>query len=209
MAALDSRGHVDETDRVRPRFPFGDVRTHTVRVLPGETYTTARKDEVIVTVLGSCVSACIRNPRSGIGGMNHFMLPESATGQWGEGLSAAMRYGNFAMEALINAVLKSGCARPDLEIKLFGGASFTNGPSMIGQKNSDFALRYLKEEGLRVAAMDLGGAFGRRIHYHPASGKVARIFLKGAGKDRVAEEERLYGANLRKMPVDGGVQLFD
>jgi chemotaxis protein CheD len=141
--------------------------------------------------------------------MNHFMLPESATGQWGEQLSAAMRYGNFAMEALINAILKSGCARPDLEIKLFGGACFTSGPTMIGQKNGDFALRYLKEEGLRVVAMDLGGVFGRRIHYHPASGKVARIFLKGAGKDKVAEEERRYGANLRKMPVDGGVQLFD
>ena len=80
---------------------------------------------------------------------------------------------------------------------------------MIGQKNGDFALRYLKEEGLRVVAMDLGGVFGRRIHYHPATGKVARIFLKGAGKDKVAEEERRYGANLRKMPVDGGVQLFD
>lgn len=209
MAALHRDGHGDEADRVRSRFPLEDSRTHTVRVLPGETYTTARKDEVIVTVLGSCVSACIRNPRSGMGGMNHFMLPESATGQWGEGLSAAMRYGNFAMEALINAVLKSGCARGDLEIKLFGGASLTSGPSMIGQKNSDFALRYLKEEGLRVVAMDLGGVFGRRIHYHPATGKVGRLFLKGAGKDRVAEEERRYGANLRNKPVDGDVQLFD
>ena len=207
MAALHKHGHGHEADHVRTRFQSG--RTHTIRVLPGETYATARKDEVIVTVLGSCVSACIRDPRSGLGGMNHFMLPESATGQWGEGLSAAMRYGNFAMEALINAILKSGCARSDLEIKLFGGASFTSGPSMIGQKNRDFALRYLKEEGLRVVAMDLGGAFGRRIHYHPATGKVARLFLKGAGKDEVAEEERRYGANLRKMPVDGGVQLFD
>ncbi len=100
---------------------------HAVRVLPGETYTTSRKDEAIVTILGSCVSACIRNPRTGMGGMNHFMLPESATGQWGEELSAAMRYGNFAMEALINAILKSGCARAELEIKLFGGANFSVG----------------------------------------------------------------------------------
>jgi chemotaxis protein CheD len=183
---------------------------HAIRVLPGETYTTARKDEAIVTVLGSCVAACIRDPRTGLGGMNHFMLPESSTGRWGEELSAAMRYGNFAMEALINAVLKSGCSRSGLEIKLFGGANFSAGVTMIGQKNSDFALRYLKEEGLRVAASDLGGVLGRRIHYHPATGKVARLFLRGSGKDQVAAEERRYGAELRRMPVDGGdVQLFD
>lgn len=180
-----------------------------VRILPGETYTTSHADEAIVTVLGSCVSACIRDPRTGLGGMNHFMLPESVTGQWGEGLSAAMRYGNFAMEALINAILKSGCAKSELEIKLFGGANFTTGVTMIGQKNSDFALRYLKEEGLRLAAYDLGGVLGRRIHYHPASGKVACLFLKGAGKDEVAAEERSYGVKLRNTPVDGDVQLFD
>jgi chemotaxis protein CheD len=183
---------------------------HAVRVLPGETYTTSRKNEAIVTVLGSCVAACIRDPKTGLGGMNHFMLPESATGQWGEGLSAAMRYGNFAMEALINTILRSGCARFDLEIKLFGGANFSAGATMIGRKNSDFALRYLKEEGLRVVASDLGGVLGRRIHYHPATGKVARLFLRGSGKDQVAAEERRYGAELRRMPVDGGdVQLFD
>ncbi len=184
---------------------------HAVRVLPGEAYATSRRDEAIVTVLGSCVSACIRDPRSGLGGMNHFMLPESVTGQWGDGMSAAMRYGNFAMEALINSILKSGCSRTDLEIKLFGGANFSGGVTMIGTKNSDFALRYLKEEGLRVAASDLGGVLGRRIHYHPATGKVARLFLRGTGKDQVAEEERRYGAQLKKMPANSGgdVELFD
>ena len=202
--------HAHKSSNGKSGIYLQEFGAHAVRILPGETYTTARKDEAIITVLGSCVSACIRDPRSGLGGMNHFMLPESATGQWGDELSAAMRYGNFAMEALINAVLKSGCSRRDLEIKLFGGANFSVGVTMIGQKNSDFALRYLQEEGLRVAASDLGGAFGRRIHYHPATGKVARLFLRGAGKDQVAAEERRYGAELRRKPVDGGdVQLFD
>jgi len=199
-----------ESNAARAGIYLEEFGAYAVRILPGETHTTSRKDEAIVTVLGSCVAACIRDPRTGLGGMNHFMLPESATGEWGDGLSAAMRYGNSAMEALINAILKSGCARSDLEIKLFGGANFLSGATMIGQKNSDFALRYLKEEGLRVAAADLGGALGRRIHYHPATGKVARLFLGGAGKDQVAAEERRYGAELRRMPVDGGdVQLFD
>jgi chemotaxis protein CheD len=209
MTALNRHANTAGTGHARSRVYLEQFGAHAVRVLPGETYTTAKKDEAIVTVLGSCVSACIRDPKSGLGGMNHFMLPESATGQWGEGLSAAMRYGNFAMEALINAVLKSGCARSDLEIKLFGGANFASGATMIGHKNSEFAIRYLKEEGLKVAAADLGGILGRRIHYHPASGKVARLFLRGAGKDQVAEEERRYKAVLREVPVDGGVQLFD
>ncbi len=84
-----------------------------VRVLPGEAYVTARPDEMIVTVLGSCVAACIRNPAKGFGGLNHFMLPESESGIW-NGASAALRYGNHAMEVLINEVLKSGCRRQDL-----------------------------------------------------------------------------------------------
>jgi chemotaxis protein CheD len=182
---------------------------HAVRLLPGETYTTDKRDEAIVTVLGSCVSACIRDPKTGFGGMNHFMLPESSTGQWGDTLSAAMRYGNYAMEELINAVLKSGCSRKDMEIKLFGGANFTQGVTMIGTKNSDFAVRYLQNEGLKPVAMDFGGNLGRRIEYHPATGKVARLFLRGTGKDQVVEEERRYGAVLQSKPVEGDVQLFD
>jgi chemotaxis protein CheD len=194
----------------KSRIYLKQFEAHAVRLLPGETYTTAKRDEAIVTVLGSCVAACIRNPKTGVGGMNHFMLPESSTGQWGDQVSAANRYGNFAMEELINAVLKSGCARNDLEIKLFGGANFTQGATMVGKKNADFALRYLENEGLRPVAMDLGGGLGRRIEYHPATGKVARLFLRGSGKDQVVEEERRYGAVLRVKPVDDGdVQLFD
>lgn len=188
---------------------YGENGAFRTRLLPGETHVTGDPGETIVTVLGSCVSACIRDPRTGYGGMNHFMLPESETGIWGDGLSAAARYGNFAMEALINAVLKAGCARSNLEIKLFGGANFTNGPTMIGKKNSDFAIRYLANEGLRVTAADFGGIHGRRIHYHPASGQVARLFVGGTSEMQVVEEERRYGTALCKAPVDGDVQLFD
>ncbi len=179
------------------------------RLLPGETHATGNPKEIIVTILGSCVSACIRDPATGWGGMNHFMLPESETGIWGDGVSAAARYGNFAMEALINEVLKSGCPRAALEIKLFGGANFTEGPSMIGKKNADFVLRYLANEGLRVVAADLGGSRGRRICYHPASGKVGRLFLVGTSEKRAGQEERRYGAGLRTAPVEGSVELFD
>jgi chemotaxis protein CheD len=188
--------------------PDGEYLT---RLLPGETHTTVEPKETIVTILGSCIAACVRDPITGWGGMNHFMLPESETGLSNtDPCSAATLYGNFAMEMLINLVLgHAGCPRSRLEIKLFGGANFTQGPSMVGKRNSDFALHYLANEGFRVAAADLGGGYGRRIHYHPASGKVKRLFLMGASEKRAEAEERRYRASLRAVQVEGPIQLFD
>ena len=182
--------------------------THAVRLLPGDYYATGAKDEMIVTVLGSCVAACIRNPFTGYGGMNHFMLPESSSGEW-NGVGTAMRYGNYAMEALINDVLKAGCLRCDLEIKLFGGACLSEGPLMVGDKNVEFALDYLKVEGLRVMTHDLGGDRGRRIHYFPATGAIKRLLLKPAKEAKVLREEQRYVSTLQTLPVEGEIDLFD
>jgi chemotaxis protein CheD len=166
------------------RIYSGGGGEYLTRLLPGETHITEESMETIVTVLGSCIAACVRDPITGVGGMNHFMLPESDTGLSNtNSCSAATLYGNFAMEMLINLVLgHSGCHRSRLEIKLFGGANFADGPAMIGKRNSDFVLNYLAKEGLRVTVADLGGVYGRRIHYHPASGKVKRLFLMGASE---------------------------
>lgn len=181
---------------------------YAVRVLPGDYYTTDARDEMIVTVLGSCVAACIRDPRTGYGGMNHFMLPTSDSGDW-NGISSAMRYGNYAMEALINDILKSGCRREDLEIKLFGGSILSGGPTMVGLKNADFALRYLELEGLRVAGHDFGGPRGRRIHYFPSTGVVKRRLLQPTTEDRLVREESDYVASLKTETVEGDIELFD
>ena len=179
-----------------------------VRVLPGAYYTTTTKDEMIVTILGSCVAACVRNPRTGYGGMNHFMLPQSDKSDWG-GTNSAMRYGNFAMEALINDVLKTGCARSELEIKLFGGANLYNGPSMVGAQNTEFALSYLRTEGLPLHSHDLGGPRGRRIHYFPATGKVKRLLLKPTTDQRLIRSEQDYIQSLQQQPIEGEVDLFE
>jgi chemotaxis protein CheD len=206
----DHRHAATDGERASKRFSrlfdrrFG---TFSVRLLPGDCYTTGAADEMIVTVLGSCVAACIRNPYTGYGGMNHFMLPESNSGEW-NGVSAALRYGNHAMEALINEVLKSGCSRQQLEIKLFGGSNLTIGPTMVGRKNANFVLRYLETEGLRVAAKDFGGPVGRRIHYFPASGKVQRVFLKHTSDRTLVEEEKNYEFNIEQAPVEGEIDLF-
>ena len=84
------------------------------KILPGEFYFTG-KDMLIVTVLGSCVSACIRDRVSGVGGMNHFMLPDGGADSENP-VSASMRYGTYAMEVLINELLKAGAKRENMEV---------------------------------------------------------------------------------------------
>lgn len=178
-----------------------------VKILPGEFYVTEKAEELLVTVLGSCVSACIRDPRTGIGGMNHFMLPKGEAGSWGDELQSA-RYGNFAMEKLINELIKLGCSRSDMEIKVFGGGNVIESNSAIGSQNAEFVLRYLENEGLRCAAQDLGGAFPRRIQYEPSTGRVVRRFLGGGDRDMIARNELEYANRLTKKSTAGEIELF-
>jgi chemotaxis protein CheD len=178
-----------------------------VKVFPGEFYVTNKPDEVIVTVLGSCVSACIRDPIAKIGGMNHFMLPHHKSGSWGDDLKSA-RFGNFAMEKLLNELIKAGCARDRLEIKLFGGGNVTDTSNAVGTDNATFALRYLEAEGLRCAAQDLGGTLPRRIHYYPSTGRVVRKLLGTSETYAVNREETDYGNRLVSQKTSGDIQLF-
>jgi chemotaxis protein CheD len=189
---------------------FFDQATSTwmVKVFPGEYYVTSKDDEVLVTVLGSCVSACIRDPRAGIGGMNHFMLPHSKAGNWAGDMQST-RFGNFAMEKLLNELLKAGCSRNSLEIKVFGGGNVTDTQNAIGTENSDFILRYLEAEGLRCAAQDLRGQLPRRIHYTPVTGKVIRRLLGTGDSFAVAREEKEYVSRLSQRSTGGEIQLFD
>lgn len=179
-----------------------------VKVFPGEFYTTNKSDEVLVTILGSCVSACIRDPRLGIGGMNHFMLAEGEAQSWG-GDSKSTRYGNFAMEKLVNELIKAGASRNSLEIKVFGGGNVTDTRNAIGTQNSDFVLKYLESEGLSCAAQDLGGLHPRRIHYYPATGRVVRRILAGSENSSIARQENEYAGRLSSRKVAGDIELFE
>jgi chemotaxis protein CheD len=196
----------------------------TIKVLPGRFYITTRADEVIVTVLGSCVSACIRDPETGIGGMNHFMLASDVAGHWGTDQQST-RYGNFAMEKLINELIKAGVPRERMEIKVFGGANVTDTRNQIGTQNAEFVLRYLEDEGLACSAHDLGGPYPRRIQYFPSTGRVVRRLLTGVDRESIVHEEseyakrlstpkekagevQIYGMKNRKVTSLGDVQLF-
>ncbi len=142
-----------------------------VKVLPNEYFVTSGEDIMLSTVLGSCVAACVRDPVTGVGGMNHFMLPE---GDAQSPASSTMRYGAFAMEVLINELLKAGATRERLEAKVFGGGAVLSAMQQmnIGERNGQFVLQYLKTEGIPVRAQDLGDVHARRIHYFPRDGRV-------------------------------------
>lgn len=180
------------------------------KLLPGEYYVTGR-NELITTVLGSCVAACIRDPYTGVGGMNHFMLPRSEHGGWGDGTpaSTANRYGNYAMEHMINDILGQGGRRSTLEIKIFGGGQIIPGMTGVGQSNIDFVRDYLATEGLAVAGADLGGIFPRKLIYFPSTGRVLMRKLKTLHNSTILRREQLYEQELRQHPLEGAIELFD
>ena len=199
----------DEAERRRWFDPTFKIMA--VKVLPGEHYVSTAGQEMIVTVLGSCVAACVWDTRLKIGGMNHFMLPDGGSSA-DVPVDKAMRFGNFAMEELINDVLRRGGRRESLEIKVFGGGNVLPGVGTasvsVGDRNADFVRRYLFEEGYRIAAQDLGGQHPRRIHFFPRLGKVIRLFLKKDVERAVVNREMSYRSRLQTVEVEGDVELF-
>jgi chemotaxis protein CheD len=179
------------------------------KIAPGEYYFTD-KDMVIVTVLGSCVSACIRDTITGIGGMNHFMLPDSAAADKDNPVSESMRYGTYAMEVLINQLLRNGARRENLEAKIFGGGnvlkSFTT--INVGDRNAIFVRKFLKEEGIRVTSEDLLDIYPRKVYYFPKTGRVLVKKLKNMHNDTLVKREEAYASKLKISDVGGEIDLF-
>jgi chemotaxis protein CheD len=181
------------------------------KILPGQYYVSSN-EEMIVTVLGSCVSACIRDRIFGIGGMNHFMLPNEGTGQLMQALNQvndeSARYGVFAMELLINEILKHGGHRQNLEVKITGGGRMLANMSDIGRRNIDFVKKFLATEGLEVVAEDLGDIYPRKVCYFPVTGKLRVKRLRTMHNDTITQREEAYQQDLRKQAPQGDVELF-
>jgi chemotaxis protein CheD len=176
--------------------------------MPGEYYVTG-SDELIATTLGSCVSACIRDPEAKIGGMNHFMLP-FRDGDKNVGGGASYRYGNFAMEHMINDILKNGGRRERLEVKVFGGGNVLPSMTAVGTKNERFVLEYLETEGFTVTSQDLGGPYPRKVIYFPQTGKVLmqRVAMTRRDEEEITRREIEYRNSLDTKPVEGDIDLF-
>ncbi len=179
-------------------------------ILPGEFFVSA-EPMIVYTVLGSCVSACIRDPLAGVGGMNHFMLPrpkEAGTDSWGE----STRYGSYAMESLINEILKRGGVKSRLEVKLFGAGRIYDGNIDVGARNAEWVLEYIKTEGLTACKTDLGDILPRKIYYFTESGRALMKKIEKVKNDTIATRERDYAYKLQVekhvVAVEEDVTLF-
>ncbi len=176
-----------------------------VKLFSGDWYVSTQPGEMLVTILGSCVAACIRDNIAGVGGMNHFLLPGDDA--MVAPLSDAARYGVFAMESLINGILKAGGRKDRLEVKVFGGGNVINNSARIGSKNAAFIRNFLKQD-LRIVSEDLEGDLPRRIHYFPETGKVMMRKLHKSEDMRVREEEARFKRQIASVPVEGEIDLF-
>lgn len=175
-----------------------------VKIFAGDWYVSTGGNEMLATILGSCVSACIRDPVARVGGMNHFLLPGEDT----DAQSESARYGVFAMESLINGILKSGGQKHRFEVKVFGGGNVINNSARIGSKNARFIREFLKNEGFRIASEDLEGDLPRRLHYYPDTGKVMLRHLRRKDDMVVVDEEARYTKEIVTHPIESNIELF-
>ena len=184
-----------------------DFQVDAVKILPGQ-YHASKGAGTITTVLGSCVSTCLWDPVERIGGMNHFMLPGDGASTQSSWTDSA-RFGVYAMEVLINEMIRLGADRRRMVAKLFGGAQLLAGFETldVGAKNSEFALEFLRVEGIRLLAKDLLDVYPRKVHFFVATGKVQVKRLTPAPGDTVQKREREYLSRL-SVRRGGDVEIF-
>jgi chemotaxis protein CheD len=194
-----------DTDARQPPGRYYDsvLKTEAIKLLPAD-YAATDEPIALVTLLGSCVAACLYDPVAGVGGMNHFMLPGD------DGKSVCSRYGAHAMELLINDLLKRGARRAGLQAKVFGGGNVLSGfySDPIGTRNSRFVLEYLAAERIPVRAQDLGDIHPRKVCFFAQTGRALVKRLPATRDDEISRAERAYYGTLNRAPVSGGVELF-
>lgn len=184
------------------RFPY-----EVAVILPGE-YFVSEEPKVVYTVLGSCISVCLRDPFVHVGGMNHFMLAAPSNNEGHDNWADSGRYGSFAMEMLINEILKRGGKKNRLEAKVFGGGKIYDSTMDIGAKNAAWALDYLEQEGLPLMKANVGDVCPRKVYFFTDSGKVLMKKLDRVVANAIAQEEGQYRERLQQAPVQSEVTLF-
>jgi len=184
-------------------FFFWDAhfKNEAVKILPGE-YFVESEDLLVMTTLGSCIAACLWDRVAKVGGMNHFMLPEGA-GDSG-------RYGSFAMELLINEMMKRGATRTNMEAKIFGGGAVIAGMNTInvGERNTAFVIDYLKTERIPIVSKDVLDIYPRKVCFLPNSGKAMVKRLAPANVDALVQQDRLAAQKVAPAASGGSVDLF-
>ena len=174
-----------------------------VKILPGE-YFVDDEDILVMTTLGSCIAACLWDRNAHVGGMNHFMLPDGA----GNGLDSG-RYGSYAMEVLINELMKRGATRSTLEAKVFGGGQVIAGMNTmnVGQRNTEFVLDYLKTERIPVVSKDVMDVYPRKVCFLPHCGKAMVKRLSPTNAEALVAQDR--AAAQKPVPTSSGAGSVD
>ena len=180
------------------------IGARVISVVVGDCVVSAEPDVVITTTLGSCVATCLFDPQAGIGGMNHFLLADSADDR----LSASARYGGAAMEQLINRMLGRTGRRDRLRAKIFGGGAINGFNSSVGNNNVEFVMSYLANEGIPTVSWDVGGTQARGVRFFPVDGRTQRRLLGSAGTQDVMQSEASFAAKLRTTQIEGEIVLF-
>ncbi|MCG8381306.1 MAG: chemoreceptor glutamine deamidase CheD [Gammaproteobacteria bacterium] len=175
-----------------------------IKLLPGDYYVT-HKNETIMTILGSCVSACIYDPIKNVGGMNHFMLPD---GEGASLINEGARYGSFAMENTINEIIKVGGVKSNLLVKVFGGARIIEGNGSVGMRNIKFVENYLKLEKIKLISSCVGDIYPLKVKFYPVTGKVLVKKLESLQKSSVSQREQVYSKQLKSKNIEGDIELF-
>lgn len=185
-----------------------------VIIYPGEFHVS--RADIIATVLGSCIAVCIKDTNTGVGGMNHFMLPGDVRSE-DMFLSASAKYGMFAMEQLINEIIKKGGSKKHFQAKVFGGGhvlNFRKTDGNVPESNIDFVRAFLKMEQIDIIGEDVGGYTGRKILFFPDTAKVLLKRLKSTVDSKIIEAEKVYKTKLfedkeRLLEEGGELTLFD
>ncbi|MCU4675512.1 chemoreceptor glutamine deamidase CheD [Catenovulum sp. 2E275] len=202
--------HLSGFDHIK-RFVDKNRQIVIAKILPGELYVT-KQNELIATVLGSCIAACIWDETLGIGGMNHFMLPvkkdQHGASGWQLDTSYTCRYGYWAMEFLINEILKNGGKKERLVAKVFGGGKIIPNMSDVGEKNIQFVRQYLRAEQIPVIAHDVGGPWPRKIMFHPNSGIAKMKRLRSMHNDTIQQREQTYMHDIELSETQSDIELF-
>ena len=184
---------------------------YAAKILPGQYYVS-KNDELITTVLGSCISVCAYDRVSGIAGMNHFMLPvftKNHSKSWGDTIiSSETRYGNFAMEHMINDIIKHGGVKSRLELKVIGGGRVMEKMTDIGLRNISFVYDYIANESLQLISEDVGTAYARKVLFHVKTGKVKVRKLTKVKNSTVTDRDTDYISRLNSAELDGSIDLF-
>jgi len=184
---------------------------YSAKILPGQYYVS-KNDELIATVLGSCISVCIIDRVAGIAGMNHFMLPlysNDHADSWGSTvISAETRYGNFAMEHMINDMIKHGAVKSRLELKVIGGGRVMDQMTDVGLRNISFVYDYIANERLQLIKEDVGDRYARKVIFHVKTGKVKVRKLKKVNNTTLLERDSEYLKKLNTESIGGSVDLF-